>query len=286
MQGTIQSLHIYPIKSASGIELNNATIQRAGFDLDRRWMLINEANGFVSQRQIPKMALLSVSISDHLLCVNYPGQPELQIPIESSGSGEEIDATMHRRDESIKVIAEDKSISAWFSDALEKPLRLVRISPRFTRRIPDDPNSDTSEVELADGYPYLITSTASLARVNDRLLEHNPHTPPLEMKRFRPNIVIDIDEPWAEMHPGLSLKNPEGTIEFQLAKTCQRCGIPQINPTTSEKDTGVELHRFLKDLYHDAERASNDFGQNAIPVKGTGREIKTGMEIEISTSET
>lgn len=282
MQGTIQSLHVYPIKSAAGIELRSAAIKPAGFEMDRRWMLINDENGFVSQRQLPKMALLSVAISDDLLLIDYPGCPTLQIPIEPQATGEELDATMHRRDEKIKVIAEDNSISAWFSEALEKPLRLVRISPNFTRRIPDDPDSDTNKVELADGFPYLVTSTASLAQLNDRLLEIDPSKVPLEMKRFRPNIVIDIKEPWAEMRQGLSLKNADGTIEFELAKTCQRCGIPQINPNTAERDTGAELHKLLKDLYPNSERPSNDFGQNAIPVKGIGEQIEAGMKIGIS----
>lgn len=280
MRGVIQSLHSYPLKSAGGCDLSEAVVGMPGFPGDRVGMLIDNSNRFLSQRRIPRMALLSARISGNALCLEYPGQEGIRIPIDVPAGAGKVFATMHRKEEQIQVIDAGVEAAEWFSKVLGiQNIRLVWIDPNFSRKIPDDPGG---EVMLADGYPYLITSSASLDLLNDRLVEADPLLAPLTMQRFRPNIVVDIEEPWAEMKEGLQLQTVDGSIFFRLAKPCQRCGIPQIDPATGERDIGSIVHKTLKDLCYGLAVPSNCFGQNAIPVTGIGEVLKTGMEIELT----
>lgn len=289
MKAIIKSLHQYPLKSAGGMGLVQAEIGRGGFCWDRHWMLIDQTNRFVSQRQLPRMALLSTTmVNNKKLVVSYPGLPDLSISTSTINQSSMIEATMHRSDEVIPVVSTGEHTAEWFSKALlfdtEKyqSLRLVAHANGHTRRVPDLPDSTEYEVKLADGYPYLVASMASMAKLNDKLLEFDPHLEPMQMQRFRPNIVIDIDKPWAEMMSGLVLKNKQGTIQFKLAKPCQRCGIPQVNPATGEADVPAELHKVLKSLNANLNQPNNYFGQNAIVEHGIGKSLEVGMELEIS----
>ena len=282
MEARIASLHIYPLKSAGGIALETAPLRANGFPLDRRWMLVDGDGRFLSQRRVPKMALLSTLISADHLQIDFPGLEPLTVPLTPPTSGPR-DAIMHRSDERIAVLDEGENAANWMVEALGNrgQPRLVRIDPDFRRPIPDDV---AGEIELSDGYPYLVASTASLALLNDGLIATGVPEAPVDMARFRPNIVLDLPEPWVEMQTGSVLLDAGGQPLLDLVKPCQRCTIPQVDPASGERDLGPELHRVLKQLSARAAEPGNHFGQNAVPREGALAELRVGQMLLLDRS--
>ena len=282
MEARVAGLYAYPLKSARGVELKEAKLGSKGLPWDRHWMLIDEKKQhFVSQRKIPGMALLSTALLHDRLEVGFPDFQNLSVPFESPEANP-FGATMHQEGEDIQVIDEGGEAANWFSEIFKDHLRLVRIAPGFNRRVPDSLKEDNDFVELSDGYPYLVTSNASLDLFNSRFCEQGESDSVIEMERFRSNIVIDIAEPWAEMAAGLSLQNENGSIKFSLLKPCKRCGIPQVNPSTGKLDIGAALHRVLTGLNSDHELGpDNVFGQNAILKSGWEELLQVGQRLEL-----
>ncbi len=58
----LTEINIYPIKSLKGISLQESLVEKRGLAFDRRWMLVDENNKFLTQREMPKMATLEVEI--------------------------------------------------------------------------------------------------------------------------------------------------------------------------------------------------------------------------------
>jgi uncharacterized protein YcbX len=214
----ISELYIYPIKSLGGIKLDKATITDRGFQYDRRWMLIDENNRFISQRECAKLALLKTHISDDFLTVtNTLNNTSIKI------------ALVPVKKEVIQVIIWDdvctgqlidEDIDAWFTGVLGMPARLVYMpdsTERFTEAAYAPADSITS---FSDAYPFLIIGQSSLDDLNKRLNE------PLSINRFRPNIVFTGGEPYYEdtMH-NLTINN----ITFNGVKLCARCNVITIN---------------------------------------------------------
>ena len=225
------------------------------------------------------MALLEMSCNGTLR-VNFPGMGELELPLGTS-EGPILYVSMHRAVDCFEVVSENDAVCHWFSEALGSdatgPLRLVRLAEGFERRIPDLPGQLEQAVQLADGYPYLVASESSLSLLNEKLSRE------LEMTRFRPNIVLDIPEPWIEMRPGSISRDPESNVVLSLVKPCQRCGIPQINPATGRRDLGNELHETLTGLFTDATGPGNCFGQNATVASGIGASLRVGQTLVLET---
>lgn len=282
MNVTIQSLTTYPLKSAGGVTLPSAELEITGLPSDRRWMLVDEANRFVSQRRLPGMALLSTSLSSEGFVIRYPGHCPLDVDL-SVAAGDLFRATMHRSDEPLAVRGAGEQAANWFTECFAGSgigdLRLVRLDDGFQRPIPDRPDDSGQQVQLSDGYPFLVASQSSL----DLVVEHlgGRDAGQTEMKRFRPNIVINGAGPWQEMQSNLVLVNETGTIRLRLAKPCQRCTIPQVNPDTGERDLPAELHQILKGLDGDRESPINCFGQNAILESGAGETVAVGQSFRM-----
>ena len=288
MDVEIASLWIYPLKSASGISLNQVQLSHKGFIWDRQWMLINEDNRFVSQRQLSEMARIKTKLTSDCLELSFPDCPSLSVPLQrAERASSPIPATMHRRDETILVEDEGTAAADWLSEKLtssKSKLRLVRIARDFRRPIPDEGMGDilSESVDLADGYPFLVVGTASLDLLNDHLWESSAIEAPLGMERFRPNIILKTKTAWSEMKTGTMLVSEDHNIRFKLAKPCQRCGIPQVNQSTGARDVGAGLHQSLKQLSRE-ETPSNDFGQNAILETGEGKSLTVGQTLRLLT---
>ena len=60
----ISEINIYPIKSLKGISVDSAVVEARGLEYDRRWMLTDRAGKFLTQREFPRMALVSVWIEE------------------------------------------------------------------------------------------------------------------------------------------------------------------------------------------------------------------------------
>ncbi|WP_207514864.1 MOSC domain-containing protein [Longitalea luteola] len=222
---TVSELYIYPIKSLGGIAVNTATLTDRGFQYDRRWMLVDENDRFLSQREISAMALLKVQLTDGGLLVQNTGVPgaELLIPFEPA-SLETFMVTVwsnHCRAQKVSDRA-----NAWFSEQLGLPCKLVYM-PDTTRRYVDGRYAHNKEItSFSDGYPLLLISQASLDDLNSRL------EIPVPMNRFRPNIVFKGGAAFLED----SMKQFQiNGVSFFGVKPCSRCVITTIDQQTAEK---------------------------------------------------
>jgi uncharacterized protein YcbX len=260
----VSQLYIYPVKSLGGIAVNKANVTERGFEYDRRWMLVDPNNLFISQREIPQMALMNVDITDKGIMVSYPVKNSVfTIPFEPLKK-EFAEVTIW--DDTCKGQFVSNDADEWFSNMLEIRCRLVYM-PDETARITDQrytpPNSITS---FSDAYPFLIIGQSSLDDLNKRLDQS------LQMNRFRPNIVFTGGTPFQEdaMHTFTI-----GNITFYGVKLCARCVI-----TTIDQNTAVKGKEPLKTLARYRFRDNKIlFGQNLVH-KGFG-DIAIGNELHV-----
>jgi MOSC domain-containing protein len=219
----VSELHVYPLKSARGIPLGEMLLDGRGPTGDRRWMLVNPAGTVLSQRDLPRMALIAVASGAPELVCTAPGMPPLRVPAPAAGSTQRISAQLW--DDSVDVQLAADTAHAWFSQFLGVPCRLVYQPDDAFRQVNRFYAAKGVGVSLADGFPLLLIAQASLDDLNRRL-EH-----PAEMRRFRPNLVVSGSEPLAE--DGWR-RICVGEVEFSLVKPCARCSIPTVDPETGE----------------------------------------------------
>jgi uncharacterized protein YcbX len=261
---TVSALYVYPIKSLGGLSLPAATLTDRGFKYDRRWMLIDENNRFLSQREVPAMAFLDAAIREEYVLVTDKRTADLiMIPYEPLIS--ETTVVTVWGDTCLAQRVSDEA-DAWFSQRLGMPCSLVYM-PDSTQRTVDEEYARNKEItSFSDGYPLLIIGQASLDDLNSRL------TSPVPMNRFRPNIVFTGGLPFQED----DMKQFSiGDIQLFGVKPCARCVI-----TTIDQQTGIKAKEPLKTL--STYRAKNQkiyFGQNLL-FNGSGT-IKVGDMITL-----
>lgn len=270
----VKSLHFYPIKSCAGIDLQTAVIDERGIKDDRGWLIVTTDNKFLTQRQIPKMALITATIvgdnGGRSLKLEANGEPPLTVreftALEKSEGLSERKVTVWD-DSDLRSIDQGDEAAEWLSKFLDTDVRLVRMSDDGIRNVKGElPTAPPAVFAFQDGFPFLIISSATLDDLNRRLEE------PLPMNRFRPNIVIEGSEAFAEDH-WATIRIGDVTIECD--KPCARCVI-----TTIDQKTAVKHSEPLKTLAKfRKEDNSVMFGQNAIHLnKGT---IRVNDEVEI-----
>jgi uncharacterized protein len=222
---TVSELYIYPIKSLGGIALNTASLVERGFEHDRRWMLVDANNQFISQREINTMALLKVQLAEQGLLVTNISKPgeELLVPFQPTVEETEMVEVWSSRCRGQRVSDE---ADAWFSKQLGFAAKLFYM-PDTTRRYVDGRYAHNKEItSFTDGYPILLIGQASLNDLNSRL------ETPLPMNRFRPNVVFTGGTPFQEDF----MKHFEiNGIAFFGVKPCARCVMTTINQQTAEK---------------------------------------------------
>lgn len=247
---TISELYIYPIKSLGGISLKEATLTDRGFEHDRRWMLVDANNRFLSQREVAAMALLQVHLHEQGLFVQHKNKPgvNLLIPFEPT-TGETIMVTVWSdRCRAQPVSAE---ADAWFSAQLEIPCRLVFMPASTQRRVDGRYAANKEITSFSDAFPLLLIGQASLNDLNSRLEQ------PLPMNRFRPNMVFSGGTPYQEDE---MKQFAVGDITFFGVKPCARCAI-----TTTDQQTAKRAREPLKTLSTYRQRNNKIyFGQNLL----------------------
>ena len=219
---TVTELAIYPIKSTRQIQLDTAKTVQTGFAHDRRWMLITPDGVFLTQRQHPRMVLVTAMPTETGLLVSAPGMNNLPV---STPAGSDYLTTAVWKDECQALDAGD-SAAAWFSDYMEMPCRLVYMDDHFKRQLDPRYSASADQTGFADGFPFLLISEASLDDLNSRL------ETPVPMARFRPNIVINGTEPFAEDR---WKRIRIGEVEFRVSKACSRCVM-----TTVDTDLAIK----------------------------------------------
>ncbi|HRI21171.1 MAG TPA: MOSC domain-containing protein [Panacibacter sp.] len=221
---TVSELFIYPVKSLGGFAVPAAVVTDRGLQHDRRWMLVDEQNNFLTQREFAEMALLQVTLTVNGLQVRHKINGDV-INIPAAPQTNEIAAVKIWDDECIAQFV-NAGADEWFSDMLSTKCRLVYM-PDSTKRKVDESYATNNEItSLSDGYPLLIIGQASLADLNSRLAE------PLPINRFRPNIVFTGGAAFEED----SLKHfTINHINFYGVKPCARCPIPTIDQGNATK---------------------------------------------------
>lgn len=227
-QASLASIHIYPLKAARAIDLQESLVERWGLAGDRRWLLVDKAGRFISQREEPAMARVTVRLADQALTVSAAGYPELSVPAPSGDDGcEMLDVIVWRS--TVMAAAAGPAADSWFSEFLGRPVRLVYLDDPTRRAVNPEFGSDGDVVSFADGYPLLLTSTASLAALNGWLIEEGDQ--PVPMSRFRPSVVVAGSGPWAE--DGWR-RIRIGAVSFRVVKPCGRCMVTTIDQITGE----------------------------------------------------
>lgn len=265
----LSEIHIYPVKSLGGISLQSATAERRGLQYDRRWMLTDEHGRFLTQREIPHMALLGTAIEPPNLVVFEKKNPasRVLVPLEvvSGFLPEKMVEVWGDRCAAQQLPAE---INAWFSDVLGKKMYLVQM-PDTTRRPADERYAPPGHVvSFADGFPFLLIGQASLDDLNSRLAQ------PLPMNRFRPNFVFTGGQPFEE--DGWS-DFRIGKVPFRGVKPCARCPIP-----TTDQDTATRAAEPLKTLATYRQSGHKIlFGQNVLWMgeEGEAAEVRVGERV-------
>ncbi|WP_345951908.1 MOSC N-terminal beta barrel domain-containing protein [Mucilaginibacter sp. PAMB04274] len=262
---SISQLYIYPIKSLGGIALQRASLTSRGLEHDRRWILVNDNNEFLSQRYLPQMALFEQQLHEHGLFITYTSTGKnLLIPYLPQT---DVRVCVDVWDSPCTGTLVSTAANEWFSQMLGISCRLLYMTDDSIR--PVDPRYAGSGhiTSFADGYPMLLVSEASLSDLNSRL------DVAININRFRPNIVIQGTAPYIEDR----LRHFEvAGIKFYGVKPCARCvmiGVDQQTAVTSTEPLKT-LSKYRK--------AGNKiyFGQNIIH-NGRG-EIKIGDELTVT----
>jgi uncharacterized protein YcbX len=245
---TLSQIYVYPVKSLGGFPVAQWPVDKTGLQYDRKWMLIDETGKFLTQRRLPKMALIKTRIEEGLLWLQAPGHDEIALPLNSQ-EGEEITVKIWR-DECIAK-STNQQADEWLSSFLSHPCRLVYFPETQVRQVDQDYAFATDQTAFSDGFPFLIISEASLQALNQAMSLN------LSMIRFRPNLVVANCESYAEDYWRQITIN---TIRFRLPKACSRCSVPTIDPETALGGreplvTLARLRRWQNDVY---------FGQNAL----------------------
>jgi uncharacterized protein YcbX len=263
---TVSQLYIYPVKSLGGIELPAATLTDRGFEYDRRWMLVDANNRFLSQREVAVMAFLKVSLQADGLLVQNTSKAACfyRIPFGLL-SGETIQVSVWS--DSCRAQCVSADADAWFSEQLNISCRLVYMPDSTLREVDENYAHNKEITSFSDGYPLLIIGQASLDDLNSRL------SSPLLMDRFRPNIVFTGGAPFQEDD---MTQFSIGDVQFFGVKPCARCVI-----TTIDQQSGLKSKEPLKTL--STYRTNNKniyFGQNLL-FQGHGI-IRVGDAIKIN----
>ncbi|MEJ7931050.1 MOSC N-terminal beta barrel domain-containing protein [Ramlibacter sp. AN1015] len=270
----IARLFVYPVKSCAGVEVREALLTDTGLDLDRAWMVVDEAGEFVTQRELPRMALVRPQIRLSDVVLRAPGMLPLHLQIDT------VEEPVRVRVWDDEVPAYDMGAVAaqWFSDFLGRRLRLVRFDPEH-RRLSD--RRWTGDVEatnqFSDGFPLLLASEASLDLLNERLAAGGLE--PVGIERFRPNLVLAGVEPHVEDRLEWLRIAGDDPVELLPVKPCTRCTIPDVDPATGEAGTAVGD---TLQAYRRNERLNGAvcFGMNAIVRAGEGQWLRVGQAVE------
>lgn len=268
----IAALHVYPIKSCGGVALNDALLIETGLEFDRAWMLVDPDRRFVTQRELPRMALVLPTLKTSEMVLRAPGMLALHVALDRVEAPTRV-TVWHD-----EVAAYDMGdlCAQWFSDFLGRPLRLVRFDPD-QKRLSDHRWTGTLDAEngFADAFPLLVTASASIDELNRRLAAHGDAA--VTMARFRPNLVLDgLDAHGEDALDEIVFATDDGPLRLKLVKPCARCPIPDVDPVTAA--TGHAVRDALAGYRADARVGGRiTFGMNAVIVEGIERALRVGM---------
>jgi uncharacterized protein YcbX len=266
-------LFVYPVKSCAGVEVNESVLTPAGLDLDRAWMVVDEHGEFVTQRELPRMALVRPQLKHTEVVLRAPGMLALHLAIDAV----EAPARVRLWGEEVPAYDMGNVAAQWFSDFLGAKLRLVRFDPDHQRLSSLKWTGGVEAPNLFnDGYPLLVVSQASLDGLNARLAARGQAA--VGMERFRPNLVIDgLHEHDEDRLDWLRIAAAEPVV-LRPVKPCPRCPMPDIDPATA--DVGHVVSDALRGYRQDPRLdGAVSFGMNLIVIEGAEQLLRVGQDV-------
>jgi hypothetical protein len=269
----IARLFVYPVKSCAGVELSEAVLTETGLDLDRAWMVVDSQGEFVTQRELPRMALVRPQLKHFEVVLRAPGMLALHLAIDAV----EQPSKVRLWDQEVSAYDMGDVAAQWFSDFLGRELRLVRFDPDHRRLSSMEWTAGVEALnQFSDGFPLLVTSEASLGELNQRLVAAGHGAVGIE--RFRPNIVLSGLEAHDEDRLGLMRIAADQEVQLRAVKPCARCPIPNVDPATAQTDPAVTT---ALQAYRQNERLQGavTFGMNAIVLQGADQTLRVGQQV-------
>lgn len=286
LAAVVAGLYVYPVKSCAGVSVREAVLTDTGLEFDRAWMVVDPQGRFLTQRELPRMALIQPQLKYSEMVLRAPGMLALHIALDR------VEAPVRVRVWSDEVAAYDMGALAaqWFSDFLGVAARLVRFDPEHRRASSLKWTGGIEALnQFSDGYPVLVVSQASLDQLNEKLAAQGVAA--VGMARFRPNIVLGNCASGPELAPhdedrldllhiatDASADAGAGAVQFKPVKPCPRCPIPNIDPATaaSSPQVGDTLQGYRQDA---RVNGAVTFGMNAITLGGVGQRLKVGQAV-------
>ena len=259
----VAALYIYPVKSCGGIQPAQATLDARGLQYDRGWMVVDGHNEFVTQREHPRMALITPQLDGDTLSLSTSDGQSVSVPT-AGVAGPTRKVRVWR--EWCDAVDQGDAPAQFFSDWLDEPVRLVKMADSYKRQVNPSYAKTPTITGFSDGYPLLLISEASLDDLNSRL------ETPIPMNRFRPNLVVKGCDRFAEDGwQSLTV----GNIPFDVAKPCERCTVTTTDQATAER--GVEPLRTLAKYRRVGTQVF--FGQNIIHRAEGSIRMGEGVEV-------
>lgn len=280
IHAVISRLVVYPVKSCAGVDVQEAILTETGLEFDRSWMVVDQNGNFLTQRELPRMALIRPQLKHFDMVLRAPGMLALHVSLN-----EVEDPVIVRlwKDE-VKAYDMGAVAAQWFSDFLGVKARLVRFDPE-QQRLSSLQWTGGAEApnQFSDGYPVLLITEESLGGLNAKLVAGG--SPAVDMLRFRPNIVIG-SKPDADMlapHDEdrleqFDITTAQGPVVFKPVKPCPRCPIPNVDPQTAEVTPAVGdmLQTYRQDPRL---KGAISFGMNLIALQGVDCVLQVGQEV-------
>ncbi|MCW4149200.1 MOSC N-terminal beta barrel domain-containing protein [Halomonas sp. 18H] len=278
----ITQLHIYPVKSLRGIALDQAILTERGLAFDRQWMIVDDDNRFVTQRELAAMAQVRVRLTPDALVLEHDAVEEpLSVALEPEASAPRLEVRIFK--DQCEAIDEGPEAARWLTRVLgplgSSGLRLVRFPDEARRAIePDYLRGEKAHTGFADGYAVLVTSDASLSALNTRLAEKGEG--PVPMSRFRPNIVVAGGTAFDERQWD-DIQLQASGVRLGLRKPCKRCKIITQDQRSGEAPSPKEPLKTLAEMDTQPGWKGAFFGQNAIPLAGVDAALRVGDVLSV-----
>lgn len=274
----ISRLFVYPIKSCAGVEVKQAHLLDTGLAFDRAWMVVDANGHFLTQRELPRMALVKPQLKHFEMVLRAPGMLALHIQLDVV----EAPCRVTVWDDVVPAYDMGSVAAQWFTDFLGQTARLVRFDPAHQRLSSRQWTGAADGLnQFSDGYPLLVISQASLNQFNDNLTAAGSAA--VGMERFRPNIVLAAQADWLPHDEDrvalLHIQTDQGAAHIQPVKPCSRCPIPNIDPLTalSTHTVGDMLQTYRQDA---RVGGAPSFGMNAIVIGHTEHRLVVGQTVQ------
>ena len=266
----LTGLFIYPLKSGRGISLPESQVNALGLSGDRRFMLCDPSGKFITQRETPALARIVATVANDILTLAMEGDA-VSAPL--SGFTARQDVTIW--DSAVNAAKAPDAVNATVSRWLAREALVVHFDAAATRSTSTTWAGSETPVTFADGYQILVTTTASLAALNADMEAHGEGS--VGMDRFRPNIVIEGAEAFAEDHwTALEI----GHVRFDLVKPCARCIMTTQDQMTGSREMANPMKAMGRIRMSADRRVPGPlFGWNAVP-RGEGV-LRVGDTVKI-----